>query len=64
MFDAMINILDREERDASVLVEGSQHPPQANAQRELKKVKFNEFWGVPNRVAIEDGLKTWPCASH
>ena len=57
MSEALISQLDREDRDAIAPAEGSQKPPKENAQRELEKVKFPEFWGAPNGIAAEAWLE-------
>jgi hypothetical protein len=59
MLEALINHLDRDEGRGFVPNEGSQHPPvvSGSVHRELKKVKFPEFWGSTDGLAIEAWLE-------
>jgi hypothetical protein len=67
MSEALINHLDRDEGIASVPNEGSQCAPSGSGsiQRELEKVKFPEFMGATDGLAIEAWLENVVmCTSH
>jgi hypothetical protein len=59
MSEALINLLDRDEGRASMPNEGSQHTlvVSSSIHRELEKVKFPEFWGATDGLAIEAWLE-------
>jgi hypothetical protein len=59
MSEALINHLDRDEGRESVPNEGSQCPPvvSGSVHRELEKVKFPEFLGSTDGLAVEAWLE-------
>jgi hypothetical protein len=59
MFEALINLLDRDEGRYFVPNEGSLHPllVSVSVQKELEKVKFPEFMGSTDSLAIEAWLE-------
>jgi hypothetical protein len=59
MSEALINHLDRDEGRGSAPNEGSQCPPvvSGSVHRELEKVKFPEFWGSTDGLAVEAWLE-------
>jgi hypothetical protein len=59
MSEVLINHLDKDEDKAFVPNEGSQCTPDGSSSihRELKKVKFPEFWGALDGLAVEAWLE-------
>jgi hypothetical protein len=59
MSEALISHLDRDEAKASVPTEVPLHTPTitGSIHRELEKVKFLEFFGVPDGAATEAWLE-------
>jgi hypothetical protein len=53
MFDALMNHLEKEEWGESTPTEGSQNHSKNHMHRELKKVKFPEFWRSIDGQVVE-----------
>jgi len=59
MLEALINLLDHDDGRGFEPIDGSQRPPvvSGSVHRELKKVKFLEFWGSTEGLAAKSWLE-------